>query len=118
MSAIERSPTWRVREWAWRTTEFGRVGWLLVFGAADYVAIQSAKGFGFNPSSASPFWFPDSILLVALLRTRPRDWWAFVAVTLPIRLFAESARDIPLWFLAVSFAIDAAMGLITAGVLR
>src|SRR5262245_57879771 len=72
----------------------------------------------FSRVSASPFWFPDSALLCALLLSQRRRWWIFVLVTLPIRVFSEVARDIPLWFLLTTFAIDAAKGVLTAMALR
>ena len=76
-------------------------------------------GMSFSQSSASPFWFPDSILLCALLLTKPKKWWGiFILATLPIRLLVAVTPDIPLWFLLTSFAIDSARGLITAMLLR
>src|SRR5262249_6734246 len=89
---------------------------LCLFEAAYFVAYQF--GMSFSRASASPFWFPDSVLLCALLLTRPGRWWILVLGTLPIRLFSEVARDIPTWFLLVTFAIDSAKGVLTALALR
>ncbi len=75
-------------------------------------------GMSFSKASASPFWFPDSVLLCALLLTRPGRWWILVLGILPIRLFSEVAGDIPSWFLLVTFAIDSAKGVLTALALR
>ena len=75
-------------------------------------------GMSFSQSTASPFWFPDSVLLCALLLTRPGQWWVFVLATLPIRLLAPVSAGIPLWFLLATFANDAAKGLIAAATLR
>ena len=86
------------------------------FAGAYYVAYR--YGMSFSRVSASPFWFPDSALLCALLLSQRRRWWIFVLVTLPIRVFSEVARDIPLWFLLTTFAIDAAKGVLTAMALR
>jgi integral membrane sensor domain MASE1 len=72
----------------------------------------------FSQSVASPFWFPDAVLLCALLLTRPRVWGVFVLGALPIRLFSEVARDIPLWFLLTTYAVDSVRGVLTALVLR
>jgi PAS domain S-box-containing protein len=63
-------------------------------------------------------WFPDSVLLCALLRSRPERWWIFIVGILPIRLFAEAAPDGAWWFLVATFAIDSAKGLATAFILR
>jgi signal transduction histidine kinase len=87
-----------------------------VFGTAFYFAYR--YGMSFSQASASPFWFPDSVLLCALLLSRPRYWGVFALGALPIRLFSEVARDIPLWFLLATFAIDSARAVLTAAVLR
>ena len=68
-------------------------------------------GMSFSQAAASPFWFPDSILLCALLMSPPRRWWIFILAPLPIRLFSEVAAGIPYWFLLATFALDSAKGL-------
>ena len=88
----------------------------VVFEAAFFVAYSCAMSF--SQSVASPFWFPDSVLLCALLLTRPRVWGVFLLGALPIRLFSEVARDLPLWFLLTTWAIDSARNVLTALVLR
>src|SRR5262247_368631 len=49
---------------------------LAVFAVAFYVAYRF--GMSFSQAAASPFWFPDSVLLCALLMTPPRHWWRFI----------------------------------------
>ena len=44
-------------------------GQLAVFSGVYYVAYH--LGMSFSPTTASPFWFPDTILLCALLLTPP-----------------------------------------------
>src|SRR4051794_29304750 len=56
-------------------------------------------GMSFGEQCASPFWFPDSILLCALLLSPRRWWWLFVLGALPIRLFVAVPADVPTWFL-------------------
>jgi two-component system sensor kinase FixL len=92
------------------------IAWFCAYVAAFYLAYR--YGMSFSQASASPFWFPDSVLLCALLISRPRRWWIFVLVPLPIRLFSEVAAGIPLWFLLATFAIDSAKGLVAAWALR
>lgn len=89
---------------------------LLVFTIAFYFAYRS--GMAFSQAAASPFWFPDTILLCALLVSRPQLWWIFVLLPLPIRLFSEVAEGIPLWFLLTTFWIDSAKGVFAAWALR
>lgn len=81
-------------------------------------ALAYRYGMSFSQKSAAPFWFPDSILLCALLAIPPRRWVLWIAMTLPIRLFSDVARDIPVWFLYATFAIDAVKALLTATLLR
>ena len=75
---------------------------LLLFELAFYLAYRS--GMQFSQTLASPFWIPDSILLCALLRSRPKNWWLFVLAPLPVRLFVPEAHGLPLWFLLGCFA--------------
>ncbi len=89
---------------------------LLVFEVAFYFAYRS--GMAFSQAAASPFWFPDSILLCALLVSRPQLWWIFVLLPLPVRLFSDVAEGIPLWFLLTTFWIDSAKGVLAAWALR
>jgi signal transduction histidine kinase len=87
-----------------------------LFQAAFYFAYR--YGMSFSHATASPFWFPDSVLLCALLLSPPRWWWLFLLAPLPIRLLSEVARGIPVWFLLTTSAIDAARNLVTAALLR
>jgi signal transduction histidine kinase/integral membrane sensor domain MASE1 len=87
-----------------------------LFQTAYFVAYRYAMAF--SQASASPFWFPDSVLLCALLLNPSGRWWIFLLGTLPIRLLSEVARDIPVWFLLTTFAIDSARNLLTALALR
>src|SRR5438105_4588584 len=73
-----------------------------LFEVAFYFAYR--YGMSFGPACASPFWFPDSVLLCALLLVRPRRWWIFLLGTLPIRLFSAVPTGLPVWFLLANFA--------------
>jgi PAS domain S-box-containing protein len=87
-----------------------------LYAVAYYFAYRS--GMSFSQAAASPFWFPDSVLLCALLMTRPGLWWIFILLPLPIRLTAEVSEGIPLWFLLATYAIDSGKGLLAALALR
>ena len=67
------------------------------FEIAYFFAYQ--YGMSFSQAIASPFWFPDSVLLCAFLRARPRWWLLLVVGTIPIRFFSEVAATIPLGML-------------------
>ena len=87
-----------------------------LYEALFYVAYR--YGMSFSHVTASPFWFPDSVLLCALLLTPARWWWTFLLGALPIRLGIAGASELPLWFLLDTFAIDSAKGVLTALALR
>lgn len=90
----------------------------VAFLAAYYFAFR--YGMSFSQTMASPFWFPDSVMLCALLITRPRRWWIVGAGALAIRLFSPfpSSFDISTWQLLATFVIDLGKGLVTAVLLR
>jgi PAS domain S-box-containing protein len=71
-------------------------------------------GMSFSRTIASPFWFPDVVLLCALLLNRPRNWWIYIIGALPIRLFSSVAHGVPIWFLLATFAIDSGKGVLVA----
>jgi len=89
---------------------------LCLFEIVFCVAYHYAMAF--RQAAASPFWFPDSILLCALLLVRPRLWWLFILAPLPIRLLVDVPPGAPLWFLLAVYAIDSAKGVLVASALR
>jgi len=95
---------------------FGLIAGFCAFEIAYYFAYRSGMEFG--SQAASPFWLPDPILLCALLRSRPRNWWIFLLAPLPIRLFSDVAQGNPAWFLLGSYCVDTAKGLVAALALR
>src|SRR6476620_3989081 len=86
------------------------------FEAAYYLAYR--YGMSFSQTTSSPFWFPDSVLLCALLRTRPRWWLLLLVGTLPIRFFSDVAAEVPLGMLISTAANDSLKAIIVAGLLR
>lgn len=89
---------------------------LCAFGTAYYIAYL--YGMSFSEASAASFWFPDTVLLCALLLSRPRNWWIYVTGSLLIRLFSPASHGTPFWFLLATAGIDSAKGLLTAAALR
>jgi signal transduction histidine kinase len=87
-----------------------------IFEAAFYFAYR--YGMSFSETSASPFWFPDTVLLCALLLSPPGRWWLFILAPIPIRIFVAVPTDISPWFLLATYVIDSAKGLATATLLR
>ena len=89
---------------------------LALFETIFYFAYRYAMAF--SHATASPFWFPDSVLLCALLLVQPRRWWIVIVAPLPIRLLAATPADVPVWFLLMTFIIDTAKALLIATLLR
>jgi PAS domain S-box-containing protein len=85
-----------------------------VFIAAYSVTVHVSRvHMGLLPS---PLWIPDSILLCALLRARPKFWWIFLVLIFPIRL--ASPLHYPLWFLLGTTGIDAIKAVLGACAVR
>src|SRR5690349_7942416 len=120
--AIESRPETRnilgapLRE-AWLSSSSIRVALAFCcFEVAYYFAYR--YGMSFSQATASPFWFPDSVLLLALLSTRTRWWWLLLAATVPIRFFTEVAADVPLAMLVSTSLNDFLKAIIGAVLLR
>jgi PAS domain S-box-containing protein len=97
----------------------GELSELLRLSAFAWVyALAYRYGMAFSQNSASPFWFPDSALLCALLLVPQQRWAFYVLLTLPIRVFSEASNAVPPWFLGLAFTIDAVKGVLTAAALR
>ena len=88
----------------------------LAFLVAYYFAFR--YGISFGRTAASPFWFPDAILLCALLKNRRDLWWLFLLATPPIRLLSGGVAHNPLWVGVTAAAIDGGQVLVTAVVLQ
>jgi two-component system sensor histidine kinase UhpB len=67
---------------------------------------------------SSPFWFPDSVLLSALLLAPREQWWIFLVAIWPLRLLSGARPGTPLWFQLVSIANDALKGLASAWLIQ
>ena len=89
---------------------------LLVFA----VAYLAASGYAslFRQTAAAPLWFPDSVLLCALLLTPFRKWWLYLVVALPIRFIPALSSSVPNWFLFATSANDLLKAVFAAYLLR
>src|SRR5215471_711350 len=84
------------------------VGYLVAYG----------HGSLFPQTASAPLWFPDSVLLCALLLTPKKKWWLYLLVAAPIR-FVPGLRPLaPAWFIWVTFVNDAAKASLSAFLLR
>jgi PAS domain S-box-containing protein len=85
---------------------------ITLYAVAFYFAYR--YGMSFSRNCASPFWFPDTVLLCALLLSPRHRWWLLVLAPLPIRLWSPVAAGIPTWFLLATYANDSVKGLLAA----
>jgi len=91
-----------------------------VLGAVAFVLAYTVAyhfGMSFSPTVSSPFWFPDSVLLCALLCTRPSWWWLLLLAVLPVRLLVDVPAA-PGWFLGATYVNDCAKAVISALLLK
>ena len=92
---------------------------LVVFGLFELAFYFSfTYAMSFSPAVPAPFWFPDAVLIFALLVTPPRHWWILFLGWLPIRLFTNLTPDSHPWLLATNFVNDLIKTLLVAIGLR
>jgi signal transduction histidine kinase len=84
------------------------------------LAYFAAYGYGslFSQTTSSPLWFPDSVLLCALLLTPLRKWWFYLLAAFSIRLIPGLHPPVPHWFLFATCTNDLLKGLFAASLLR
>src|SRR5262245_55255161 len=80
----------------------------------------SRVGFAFtiHPSPVSTLWPPNSILLAALLLTRPRLWAVMLLAAFPAHLAIQLANGIPLTMILLWFVSNCSQALIGAACVR
>ncbi len=93
-----------------------KAGALALFEVAFFFAYR--YGMSFSQGAPAPFWFPDSVLLVALLIVPARSWWLYILAAAPIRFLALPADAPPFWFLVLTFVNDSLKAMLAAGLLR
>jgi PAS domain S-box-containing protein len=76
-------------------------------------ALAYEWGMHFSETAAAPFWFPDAVLLCALLVVPKENWWIYVLATLPVRLTMGVSAS-PNWFLLTAWLNDSLKGLLAA----
>jgi two-component system sensor histidine kinase UhpB len=99
----------------WKTV---RAEAVVVFVVSYFLAFSASEHLWGTLAVPSPFWLPDSVLLCALLLTRPQSWWIFVALIWPVRLLVGAVPGTPLWFHLVAIVNDALKAILAAWLLR
>ena len=113
--AIFSAPRW----WAalsGRHKHFELVAGLCLFAISYFFAFKfTGDRTGASPS---PLWIPNSILLCALLRSRPKYWWLFLLTIVPIRLTDNVFPLHPVWYRLGTMTVSAVQALAGAWVFR
>jgi PAS domain S-box-containing protein len=87
---------------------------LATFSVGYFLSVLGGESLYGTVGVPSPFWFPDAVLLCALILTPKNQWWVWVLVTWPIRLAVGGPQGTPLWFMLLGVANDSAKGLLAA----
>jgi PAS domain S-box-containing protein len=106
----------KLQEWATAHRLPNQIQALIAFEIAFYLAYR--YGMSFTSASPAPFWFPDAVVLCALLMSPRSWWWMYFLAILPIRFFVAVPAGTPFWFLVANFLNDSFKGLFSASLLR
>lgn len=90
----------------------------LVVGSGYYVGAKIGFALTFQPHPVSTLWPPNSILLAALLLSRPRQWWLFLLAAFPAHLLVQVNADIPMTMILCWFVSNCTEALIGASIMR
>ena len=101
----------------WRRQSFAFRPVKLSLFAVSYLI---AYGYGtlFLQTAAAPLWFPDSVLLCALMLTPTSEWWLYLTIAVPIRFIPAPYPSVPLWFVFATSANDILKAVFAAYLLR
>ena len=90
----------------------------LLVGAGYYAGAKVGFALTFQPHPVSTLWPPNSILLAALLLSRPRSWWFLLLAAFPAHLLVQINADIPTAMILCWFVSNCSEALIGASILR
>ena len=90
----------------------------LVVGSGYYVGAKIGFALTFQPHPVSTLWPPNSILLAALLLSRPRQWWLLLLAAFPAHLLVQVNADIPMTMILCWFVSNCTEALIGASIMR
>lgn len=89
----------------------------LILVAAYFVATRLGLALRFQYTQIAVLWPANAVLLAALLLAPRRYWWLVVALT-AFGHFAGMSSEVPAWRIAWQIAMNSALGLTSAAVLR
>ena len=115
--AVARSVAHLTQRKIWQRHAFAFNPVKLALFALAYL-VANEYGTLFLQTSAAALWFPDSVLLCALLLTPRNQWWLYLAIAVPIRFIPTPHPAIPLWFVFATSANDLIKATFAAYLLR
>src|SRR5688572_5004926 len=80
-----------------------------------FIGVKIGFALTFQPHPISTLWPPNSILLAALVVTKPRYWWLLLAAAFPAHLAAQVQGGVPFIQIAAWFVSNCSQALIGAG---
>ncbi len=83
-----------------------------------FIGTKVGLALTFQPHPISILWPPNSILLAALVLTRPRYWWLLLAAAFPAHLAAQLQGGVPFVQVVAWFISNCSEALIGAGGIR
>jgi signal transduction histidine kinase len=105
-----------------RGTRFGdsrTIRKVIIVAVAYYLGAEIAFLIGtLSDRIFAPFWPPNIVLFCALLITPPRQWWIYIAATLPAHSIAELGVGMPVPQLLVAFVTNCSVALLNAFAVR
>ena len=87
-------------------------------GSGYFIGAKIGFALTFQPHPVSTLWPPNSILLAALLLSRPRSWWFLLLAVLPAHLLVQINADIPMSMILCWYVSNCTEALIGAATLR
>jgi PAS domain S-box-containing protein len=91
----------------------------IIVAVAYYLGAEIAFLIGtLSDRIFAPFWPPNIVLFCALLIAPSRQWWIFIAATLPAHVIAEAGVGMPLPQLIVAFATNCMVAIANAFAVR
>ena len=83
-----------------------------------FIGVKIGFALTFQPHPISTLWPPNSILLAALVVTKPRYWWLLLTAAFPAHLAAQVQGGVPFIQIVAWFVSNCSQALIGAGAIR
>jgi PAS domain S-box-containing protein len=86
-----------------------------IMSLAYYATAQLGHALSLPGASVSALWFPNAVVLAALLLTARRFWWVCLLAVLPVHLLAQvPLADVSLRQISIQYVMNCSTALIAA----